>query len=52
MAGDQISPDDYLFIFFLPFRELEKVKSIALSTSDLMCWISNELDASRRENWA
>lgn len=50
VAGDQISPDDYLYFFSWLFSELEKVNCITLSASDLRCWISNELDVSRREN--
>ena len=52
MACDQIRLDDDLFIFFQPFNELEKVNNAALSASDLVCWISNELDISSRENWS
>lgn len=44
MTGDQISPDNYLYVFSWLFSELEKVNSIALSASDLRCWISNELE--------
>lgn len=34
----------FLF-FFRPFSELEKVNSVALSASDLACWISNEVES-------